>query len=321
MSDWIKMRPGMRSHAKVTAMTRCLLADAEFCAHVFDTVSPVTSRVTFDFVTRVTVASLLDVWGAINHVVKSDNRVPFMRADDVDRIAGFPGFARAMQAVEWLGIEYDESLVFPNFGEFNTPESERKKPKTQSERSREYRARQKTADAPSGDRHERHETSRGTEQSRTDKQLCPDARAHEDAVTVDPDDAAADAHRAEQAQQRHAVPTGQALTFGEIITVLDAHGMPYHYATGGRGRDCVLAWATAGVETADLTTALARAHENKRDGPIGPAYLDPIVKQVIAERRNPGTARGHHAANHSGHHGNRAARATASLLAIAQGDE
>lgn len=294
-SEWIKMRPGMQRHAKITAMARQLLADPAFIEWFFgvtpdrhDDTSRVTS-VTFSIVTRVTVAALLDVWGAINHVVKDDDRVPFMAPEDVDHIAGIPGFASAMQRVEWLTVDDENCLVFPNFGEFNTPEASRKPAKSQAQRAKEYRERKKAKQSPTTDRHDRHETSRGVEKSRySSAPLRAPAR-----------EAVADETPADQPP---AASSSETLGYGEIVSVLTAHGLPYQFAMRDDARRQITGWSEAGVTSADLAEAWARAHAHKRDGPIGPGYLDPIVKQVVAERLNPNPKRASHGTNNSGHH-------------------
>lgn len=150
--DWIKMRIGLRKHPRVIAMARCLASDREFMDWWSDPQQmscrdSVTEIVTFENVTRVTVCGLMEVWGAINAVIKSSEAVPFMALIDLDDIAGIPGFGEAMRAVGWVEEAGDNGLIFPNFLEFNTPDSERKKPKSDAERAREYRERKKLKEA------------------------------------------------------------------------------------------------------------------------------------------------------------------------------
>ena len=172
--DWIKMRRGLRHDPKVIAISRYLGASRSFmnwwsepqhhtCA------SHVTEVVTFANVTRVTVASLLDVWSAINNTVKSDGIAPFMTLIDIDDIAEVPDFGEAMQSVGWV-VELDEGgLMFPNFGENNTTAKERERPMTPAERSKAYRERKK-AELGSVT----NVTSRHTEKRREEKSIVLD---------------------------------------------------------------------------------------------------------------------------------------------------
>ncbi|MBU0536870.1 MAG: hypothetical protein KKF24_16040 [Gammaproteobacteria bacterium] len=185
--DWIKMRTGIRRHPKVIAMTRFLTGQRDFINWWSDP-SRVTCRdsvteiVTFENVTRVTVCGLLEVWGSLNSVIKDDNCVEFMRLIDLDDIAGIPLFGAALESVGWVATfnqETGQGLEFPNFGEFNTPDSERKKPKTQAERAREYRERKK-AESPNDDRHE---TSQNVTQSSRNVTRLREEKRREDINT------------------------------------------------------------------------------------------------------------------------------------------
>lgn len=171
--DWVKMRVNLRKHPKVIAMSRCLAADRAFMdwwsnPQRYTCHENVTEIVTFENVTRVTVCGLLEVWGAINTAIKDDDTVEYMELIDIDDIAGIPGFGEAMESVGWVSVvdeEHYKGLSFPNFREFNTPDSERKKGKSDAERAREYRQRKK-AEAEQQQRHDRHGSSQGEEKRR-----------------------------------------------------------------------------------------------------------------------------------------------------------
>lgn len=149
--DWIKMRTNIRRHPKVIAMSRHLARNRDFINWWSNPMNvtcrdSVTEIVTFEIVTRVTVSGLLELWGAINTVAKGDLHIPYMAITDLDDITGIPGFGDAMGAVGWVSDISEDSaqgLVFPNFSEFNKPESERKPAKTDAERAKEYRDRKK----------------------------------------------------------------------------------------------------------------------------------------------------------------------------------
>ena len=182
--DWIRMRTNLRRHPKVIAMSRRLASDRRFMDWWSDPGrvtcrDSVTEIVTFENVTRVTVCGLLELWGSVNTVVKDDLVIPYMALIDIDDITGIPGFGGALEAVGWVREDDSDDvqgLVFPNFGEFNTPDANRKKAKSDAERAREYRARKRAET----DRHEtsqnvtkNHEKSRGEEKRREDIEQPP----------------------------------------------------------------------------------------------------------------------------------------------------
>lgn len=171
--DWIKMRTNLRRHPRVIAMARQLAFDREFMNWWTDPQQmtcrdAVTEVVTFENVTRVTVCGLLEVWGAVNAVIKSSEAVDFMTIMDLDDIAGIPGFGVAMEAVGWVSEDDDNGLIFNNFSEFNTPDSERKKPKSDAQRAKEYRERKKLeAQEKSASRTSQNVTGRREEKRRS----------------------------------------------------------------------------------------------------------------------------------------------------------
>lgn len=182
-TEWVKMRVGLRKHPKTIAMARILMSSRDFVTwlsrhmryinHLDDesVTKSVTEFVTREIVTRVTVSSLIEVWGAVNTSVRSDLRVPYMQLDDLDGITGIPSFGQAMEAVGWVrefSNDKTQGLLFPNFSEFNNPESERARSKTPAERAAEYRARKKAEDDASRSVTFRHAASRVVDQNRVD---------------------------------------------------------------------------------------------------------------------------------------------------------
>ena len=143
------MRRGLRHDPKVIAIARHLEnspAFAKSCVRYVtgDVTGDVTLRVTFAFVTRVTVCALLDVWAALNNTLGIDGKAPFMCLQDIDDIAEIPGFGEAMQSVGWVTELDDESLVFPNFSENNSPSKSRdSNAKSGAERAKAFRDRKK----------------------------------------------------------------------------------------------------------------------------------------------------------------------------------
>ena len=150
---WLKMRTSLRRNAKVIAMARFLDVQPKFVAWWFtpgdegrrneNVTLRVTNTVTFSALTRVTVATLLEVWGSVRDVINSEHHVPCMTLDDINEVAAVPVFAEAMVEVGWVLEHPDEGgLIFPNFSEYNKLEHKRE-PKTGAERAREFRARKK----------------------------------------------------------------------------------------------------------------------------------------------------------------------------------
>lgn len=144
--DWIKMRSGLLTNPKVIRMARILATDRFFmewftrgtrtqCDETVYEICDVT------IVTRVTVGSLLSLWGAVNECASGDGFLKGMTLFEVDEMAGVPGFGEAMLAVGWVE-EHDDGLLFPNFDEHNTVGKERSSgAKTGAQRTKEWRDR------------------------------------------------------------------------------------------------------------------------------------------------------------------------------------
>lgn len=146
--DWIKMRSGLLTNPKVIRMSRLLAADRNFMAWWTRGSGASCKEIVYEIcdvtvVTRVTVASLLPVWSAVNDVAGPDGTVKGVTLRDVDEMAGVPGFGAAMAAIGWAR-ETKEGVVFPNFSEHNSVAKERSTGAlTGAERTKAWRARQK----------------------------------------------------------------------------------------------------------------------------------------------------------------------------------
>lgn len=153
--DWIKMRVGLTNHPRVLRMAECLLDDADFIEWSALSIglggypAPTDSELRSERhaalrVTRyVTVTALLKFWGYANEHAKGDS-ISGLWPQDVDEIAGVPGFSRAMEASGW--VEFDAGkggLTMPNFEEHNTSATVRSS--SAAERQKRYRERQKGA--------------------------------------------------------------------------------------------------------------------------------------------------------------------------------
>lgn len=141
--DWIKIRPSLLLSPKVNAIAKQLEESREV-GQVLSTGfnGPMCEIVKRNVMRNVTLASLVTIWGAANEHT-SDG--VFRNADlsDIDDMVGIPGFGEAMEAVGWAKLSDDgNSVILPNFNEYNTCGKDRAKEKN-AERQRRYRERQK----------------------------------------------------------------------------------------------------------------------------------------------------------------------------------
>jgi hypothetical protein len=140
--DWIKMRGALLDHPKVIAMTRLLQQNKDFR----EWLTPggggdMNGKIVSDPASRaVTTACLLRVWSAAREHGKFDGddlHLEHSWTDDIDQLAGCPGFGLAMSSVGWvIGHPTKRGVILPNFKEFNVP-------MTEAERAKEYRERKK----------------------------------------------------------------------------------------------------------------------------------------------------------------------------------
>jgi hypothetical protein len=129
--DAIEMRPALLFSPRVQRMVRFLQMEetfsvwshadrrrdgAPFCRGVLAT----------DLVTRAVVATLMQVW-ATARVMAPDGFFEGATREDIDRIAGLPSFALAMEKAGWLEVRLD-GVLLPNFEEHN-PSGAKAKPK------------------------------------------------------------------------------------------------------------------------------------------------------------------------------------------------
>jgi hypothetical protein len=160
--DWIKFRPELETHPRFLRLCADLIygdephgllyyacgddALAEGFPRGHETVTEralqlVTERALRD----VTLVALMRVWCALNahcKVSAGDALMQPMRLNDLDSVAGFDGFGEALERAGWVRVEDGNTLVFPNFLEFNEPACLRRPPaKTPAERQREKRER------------------------------------------------------------------------------------------------------------------------------------------------------------------------------------
>ena len=154
---WIKMRTNISRFPKTLALATELHKNREALTNLCD--GDVT--VTLACLTRVTVASLLELWGTIQESIDDQNFVALMTLDHIDSITEISGFGVALEKVGWVEVVHN-GLVFNNFREHNTPTKARGEPVPGAERTRRWREKKK------GNVGVTTVTSRDAEQSRED---------------------------------------------------------------------------------------------------------------------------------------------------------
>lgn len=147
--NWIKIRCNLLEHPKVWAMVRFLWESQPGGSLITENANSICSP---DFTRRaIVLAGLLKIWAHANEFVTESNGefvtvgVTLRYADDV---AGVNKFGEAMVNVGWLEARIEgetQILVFPNFTEFNRPDTERQQALSGAERARRFREKNKEA--------------------------------------------------------------------------------------------------------------------------------------------------------------------------------
>jgi hypothetical protein len=150
--DWIKMRVWLAKDPKVVAMADYLARQRAFMDWLTDPVRETCNESAYEHVTRnvtvaVTVAALLQIWGAANESGKADGEdlvLHHATLESLDEICGVPCMGLALLYVEWASEEEPvrgKTLVrFHNFLNKNVPAEDRAKA-FNAERQRRYRQR------------------------------------------------------------------------------------------------------------------------------------------------------------------------------------
>jgi hypothetical protein len=191
--EWIRTRSELAAHPRVLRMARTLIYGgghgllAYACGEenleigvLPSSNASITTRalrhVTEQALRDVTLCALLRVWYSVNSHCRVENMDAIcdgLGVDDLDTIAGFEGFGRAMQEVGW--VKHDKRrklLVFPNFLEYNEPACLRKKAKSNAERQALHRAKkQASADSKSEGVTEVTKSNARRDETRLDKKI------------------------------------------------------------------------------------------------------------------------------------------------------
>jgi hypothetical protein len=114
MADSIEMRPALLYSPRVRRMVGLLRADVEFMAWARQQAAGGG-----ELLARAVVATLMVVWATAREVAPT-GLFEGGALEEIDRLAGVPGFARAMQQAGWLQVRA-EGVVLPHFEEHNPP--------------------------------------------------------------------------------------------------------------------------------------------------------------------------------------------------------
>ena len=188
--DWIKMRAELATHPRFLSLCSELIFGENcggFLAYVCGeevlgigayppSEQSVTERalrcVTERALRDVALTLLLRVWCAVNSHCKVDGHDAVMTpmgTFQVDEIAGCGWFGHAMLAVGWIVEREPNSLVFPNFLEYNEPACIRRAPLSNAERQARFRSKM----ASGKTRVTRSNESNGREEKRREENKNP----------------------------------------------------------------------------------------------------------------------------------------------------
>lgn len=142
--DWIKMRAAIFTHPKVMRIARALECRKDIGKQLSTGLGGALREIVTRDVTRdITVASLMRVWGAANEHT-DDGVWHGIQLEDLDHVAGIPGFGAMMEAVGWAVFDAEnQTVTFPNFLEYNAP-AKSGRGAGAAERQRRYREKKRT---------------------------------------------------------------------------------------------------------------------------------------------------------------------------------
>lgn len=162
--EWVKIRPSLLTSPKVNGIAKILESNPAVTPYMTIGLSgSMNEIVTRNVMRNVTLSLLITIWGNANEH-SSDGVFKNCDLTYIDDVTGLPGFGMAMASVGWA--EYDEdndSLILPNFSEYNTCGKDRAAEQN-AERQRRYREKQRllrnassnvTEDVTSNDREEK----------------------------------------------------------------------------------------------------------------------------------------------------------------------
>ena len=134
--EWVKMRSALLANPKVHAIAKAVGMDSRAGAVLTTGFSGCPDEVLARCALRyVTVTALLCVWSSANEHATC-GILSCCDLEDIDEIAGVPGFGQAMASVGWaIPDEATKCVSLPNFSDHNTAAKDR----TAADRQRRYR--------------------------------------------------------------------------------------------------------------------------------------------------------------------------------------
>jgi|694.fasta_scaffold30528_10 hypothetical protein len=134
--EWVKMRSALLANPKVHAIAKAIGMDSRAGSALTTGFSGCPDQVLARCALRyVTVTALLCVWSSANEHA-TGGILSCCDLEDIDEIAGVPGFGQAMASVGWaIPDEATKCVSLPNFSDHNTPAKDR----TAADRQRRYR--------------------------------------------------------------------------------------------------------------------------------------------------------------------------------------
>ena len=134
--EWVKMRSALLANPKVHAIAKAVGMDSRAGSVLTTGFSGCPDEVLARCALRyVTVTALLCVWSSANEHATC-GILSCCDLEDIDEIAGVPGFGQAMVSVGWaIPDEATKCVSLPNFSDHNTAAKDR----TAADRQRRYR--------------------------------------------------------------------------------------------------------------------------------------------------------------------------------------
>jgi hypothetical protein len=122
-SRGVSVRASLLSHPRLLRMAERLGLDLAFCDWAFPGYEFHGTAPRPEMLRMVVLAGLVRVWSAVRDLSPA-GRLARSRPEDIDEMAGVPGFGRAMLEGGWLRQE-EWGLQLPNFGEHDGPKKAR----------------------------------------------------------------------------------------------------------------------------------------------------------------------------------------------------
>lgn len=198
--DWIKMRLDLQTHPKIVRILSATKADK--------------FRV---------IGGLHAVW-AVFDTHSIDGRLDGYTPEALDHIIGWPGFADAVIAVGWLGVDGPETLILPEFDEHNGKSGKRraedqKRKRGERKSDKNPQSVRKTSAENADENGSREEKRREEKEDKDTSEKNPDVGAEDDDEVVSK----------ERREKRRGTPEDESCArwiFGRILANNPEHKPP-----------------------------------------------------------------------------------------------